>query len=41
MMGDIETGNYITEEDSVKGKKEGIQDRAYGINFNTNSYLPD
>ena len=23
MVGDIETGNYITEEGSVKGKKEG------------------
>ena len=28
MVGDIETGNDITEGGSVKGKKEGTQDRA-------------
>ena len=30
MVGDIETGNDITERGSVKGKKEGTQDRALG-----------
>ena len=30
MVGDIETGNDIPEGGSVKGKKEGTQDRALG-----------
>ena len=33
MVGDIETGNDITEGGSVKGKKEWIQDRALGFSI--------
>ena len=30
MVGDIETGNNVTDGGSVKGKKEGTQDRTLG-----------
>ena len=33
MVGDIETGNDITEGGTVKGKKEGTQDRAQGYSI--------
>ena len=33
MVGDIETGNDITERGSVKGKKEGTKDRALGYSI--------
>ena len=31
MVGDIETGNNVTEVSIVKGKKEGTQDRTLGV----------
>ena len=33
MVGDIETGNDITEGGSVKDKNEGTQDRALGYSI--------
>ena len=33
MVGDIETGNDIIEGGSVKGKKEGTQDKALGYSI--------